>query len=443
MITFMLPLLYFVALLYIIYRWAFFTTHVLSKKQYVLLFVIKILAGFVFYWIYTKHYTYRNTSDAFRYFDDALVVYNDFFKNPKTFFKILFNYRAETPDCQYYYNLMSNWTKAYDYGLYNDNRTIIRANMFMMLFSGGNYFVHIILINFLSYVGLILLVFLFLQYVPINPFALSIVLFLCPSLLFWGSGVLKEGVLLFGLGLMLYYFHKLIKQFNLKSLFLFIIGLLLLIYTKFYVLLSLVPAMVAWLVCEHTNFKKQSLLFTLFYISGFLFIIFLSPILLNYNFVETLTAKQIDFINVANTWGAKSKINIPPINNNPFNLLKNLPTALINTLFRPFFFDAQNEMMLFSSSENLLYLLLLLLSIIYFQKKETNPLLLTAVYFTITLGALIGWVTPIVGAIVRYKIPLLPFFIIIPIYYTQFNKWPTFIKKPINNLYNQLEKWTK
>jgi hypothetical protein len=84
-----------------------------------------------------------------------------------------------------------------------------------------------------------------------------------------------------------------------------------------------------------------------------------------------------------------------------------------------------------------------LLSIIYFQKKETNPLLLTAVYFTITLGALIGWVTPIVGAIVRYKIPLLPFFIIIPIYYTQFNKWPTFIKKPINNLYNQLEKWTK
>ncbi|MCC7050445.1 MAG: hypothetical protein IT239_01520, partial [Bacteroidia bacterium] len=408
----------------------------------VLLFLIKLLAGLVLYLIYTRHYVYRNTSDAFRYFDDALVVFNDILKHPKIYFKILFGYHSNTSDCTYYYDLMSNWTKAYDYGLYNDNRTIIRANMFLMLFSGGNYYVHIILLNFLSFLGLILMLRFFLSYIKVKTFALALIIFLCPSLLFWGSGVLKEGVLLFGLGLLVYSFKKTINK-NYRHFLFLLLAIFLLIYTKFYVLMAIVPALVAMWIIKLTQTKKKFLTYLSVYFLGFIFITFLAPYLLNYDFVATLSAKQKDFINVANDWGANSKIETPLLNNQPINLIKYLPNALITALFRPFFFDAKNGMMLISSVENLFYIFLFSLSIIYNNRKKAHQIIYFSLFFCITLGALIGWVTPILGAIVRYKTPLLPFLVIIPIYYIDFSKLPLIFKKPILTFYTKIEAWTQ
>jgi hypothetical protein len=64
-------------------------------------------------------------------------------------------------------------------------------------------------------------------------------------------------------------------------------------------------------------------------------------------------------------------------------------------------------------------------------------------FFTLTLGALIGWVTPVLGAIVRYKIPLLPFLLIIPIYYMDTEKLPQQLKNIITSISENFIKWTK
>ena len=72
-----------------------------------------------------------------------------------------------------------------------------------------------------------------------------------------------------------------------------------------------------------------------------------------------------------------------------------------------------------------------------------NPIIAFSLFFTVTLGALIGWVTPILGAIVRYKIPLMPFLILIPTYYIDSDKLPQQIKNIITSITVNFIKWTK
>ncbi|NLN72728.1 MAG: hypothetical protein GX140_00620, partial [Bacteroidales bacterium] len=39
-------------------------------------FLLKLFAAFCFYAVYTYYYTDRSTSDIYKYFDDATIMYN-------------------------------------------------------------------------------------------------------------------------------------------------------------------------------------------------------------------------------------------------------------------------------------------------------------------------------------------------------------------------------
>ena len=57
---------------------------------------------------------------------------------------------------------------------------------------------------------------------------------------------------------------------------------------------------------------------------------------------------------------------------------------------------------------------IIMLRVLFFKKPsaETKKMVLFCFSFTLFLSAVIGMVTPVLGAIVRYKVPLLPFFVI-------------------------------
>ncbi|QQR94329.1 MAG: hypothetical protein IPJ93_10715 [Bacteroidota bacterium] len=54
--------------------------------------------------------------------------------------------------------------------------------------------------------------------------------------------------------------------------------------------------------------------------------------------------------------------------------------------------------------------------------KQAYPLFWVAVFYTLSLFELIGLVTPVMGAIVRYKIQALPFLFFLLIYLTDIEK---------------------
>jgi hypothetical protein len=98
-------------------------------------------------------------------------------------------------------------------------------------------------------------------------------------------------------------------------------------------------------------------------------------------------------------------------------LLSKFPVATTAGLFRPFLWEARNVVMALSGLENM-WLLWLLLSTLYragpglfLRTISAVPLLLMSILFAVLLAFVVGATTPNFGALVRFKIPLIPFLV--------------------------------
>ena len=118
---------------------------------------------------------------------------------------------------------------------------------------------------------------------------------------------------------------------------------------------------------------------------------------------------------MAETSNPGSSFYLKRLNNDPIEFVKTIPTALLNTTFRPFIWKCNSAMMLFNSIENIVLFLFGVLCLFFKNKKENINFKLIGfcLTFIILLYLIIGWTTPISGAIVRYKTPAWPFFTIL------------------------------
>jgi hypothetical protein len=93
-----------------------------------------------------------------------------------------------------------------------------------------------------------------------------------------------------------------------------------------------------------------------------------------------------------------------------------LPVAFFNVLCRPFFFDAHSAAELMASLENALFLAFFILCIVFRKKKSIDLNLLCLCLAVVLLSyGLIGITTTVAGAIVRYKVPFIPFLLMMPL----------------------------
>ena len=406
----LVPLIYFLIFLYVIQKANFFKIEEISIRQLWIFFSIKIFAGLTLWYIYSNHYTLRNTSDAFRYFDDAMIVRNNLIEKPLDFFKILLGYdngseyfKAE------YYEKMSTWNKPYYHRTYNDNMTIIRLNMVFSLFSGGNYHVHTVLANVLSFIGLTAFLKGLKVFFKGKVAALACLVFLTPSLLFWGSGVLKESIMIFSFGMFFMSAFKLINRITIRYSFWLMVGFVGLALSKFYVLLALLPFLISYAIVRKFNFKIAYAYISVLTISSMLAFGFkyVHP---KYDLPDIMMDKQKDFINTGIEWKANSLVEISRLDGTAWSMIKTIPEAIRNTLFRPYFPEATNAMMITCSVE--IFLIIIFCFLCYYYKSSLKHininLFLLLLFYSLSMATLIGWVTPILGAVVRYKIALLP-----------------------------------
>ncbi len=101
----------------------------------------------------------------------------------------------------------------------------------------------------------------------------------------------------------------------------------------------------------------------------------------------------------------------------PAGMLRKTPLAINVTLFRPYLWEVNNPVMLLSALESLA-LLLFTLYVFYkrgigatFKAVVANPFLLFCFVFSLSFAFAIGIATYNFGSLVRYKIPLLPFYV--------------------------------
>jgi hypothetical protein len=392
--------------------------------------------GIALFVIYTRHYEDRSTADIFKFFDDSYFMTEALWNKPKDFFQMLLGINNDSPYFnENYYDKMNNWFRLYESSMYNDSHTIIRFNALIRIFSFGHYHVHTVFMCFLVIIGLTATYRALADDFKSKQKELFAIIFLLPSTLFWGSGVLKEGLMLFGLGILIYSFFKIHQRdAQYRDLGTFLFSILLLFHLKFYVLSSLFFGLLGYTLVH--KLSKNA------WISYAVSALFISLIALNihwvkpeFNALKLLQTKQKDFIGLATFENSGSQFDMTPLEPKLSSFIKTSPEALLNSFFRPFPQDANNLLMLFATVENLMVFALLLF-FLFFGKIPANQSLNRFLFFLIsglTLFLIIGWTTPVSGALVRYKIPGVMMLLIAGLYCFDKEKFlskaPIWIKK--------------
>jgi hypothetical protein len=465
---------------FLIPRMNFFQIGTIPTKWFQGVFVLKVLSGFLLYLIYTHYYTDRSTSDIWKYYDDGMVMYSSLSESPKDYFQMLFGVFNDTPHFKQYYDHMNHWYRPFSSSIANDTHTIIRFNAFMRLFSLGHYNVHSVVANFLGLIGLTGILHFLKQLAPTKEKWLFAGVFLMPGMMFWASGVLKEPLLLFGLGSLLYGVMKWIHYgFTWQRLVLISLSLLLLTTVKSYALAAIGIGLFAWFISRKLTSVKPAFVFLGIFFLGIIGLMVVHQLMPTKSLFPRMAQRQHEFYQLAEggtylktsagdslyvsasdyeklefvddrrgivleetvqavSWRDAKKENVssislptdekyevlldygktgstietPRLEPNLWSILKASPTALVNALFRPFPWNIRSPFMLLSGVENLILLVLIVLCISHFQSGAiSNPIFWVAISFSFIILVLTGLVTPVVGAIVRYKVPALPFLV--------------------------------
>ena len=422
---YLLPIFYTFFFLFLIYKLKFFKLEGISFKIISSIFLLKVLSGVILAIIYRYYYDSYQTSDVYKYFLDGKVVFSVLNKNPADFLKLLVGIDSDAAYMHKYLDNTEFWYKAFNYGLLNDNRLVIRIHVLLNFLSFGNFWVHSVIFSFFSFAGLTAIYKVFDKYFK-KKYLLIIAVFFAPSVMFWSSAALKESLIIAMIGMLFFTFFKIIEKKKITiNLIFFTISILLMLLLKFYVLFSLIPGLIAYFIVKQFKIKQSILVFLGIY-TAIIVLFFNSAYLSPYNLPEIISQKQHDFINMLDASGhVGSRIYLPELEPNFFSFLKNTPYALINSFFRPSFFDIHSAIVVPAFIESFFILILVLLSMKIFNLKKVKSLLpevLLMSSFIITLFILIGLTTPVLGALVRYKVPALPFLFILLFIFIDFKK---------------------
>lgn len=413
---------WFAVLLWAITKLPFFQKSGVKPLALFFAFALKVIAGIGLTLVYTYYYPDRSTADIYKYFDDAKIIASTLPEHPQLYAKLISGINDNDPQLEPYIKSMKNWsahsdqwlsyTQTRDFNLFNSNRIITRFNALLWPISLGNMYTHVLFMCFLSLCGLTALYRLLVNHIREKQLPLFIVIFFWPSVMFWCSGVLKDGLIISALYFLLYVGLDRDKINRRKMVKMFVIAVLiaLLLITKYYVVLALIPAIIGLYIQGLRQSIKPLLAHALAIALCFIMMIGSSAIGFSPNGIEIIQAKREEALKAAIVGDAKHYLFVDNMKSTEWGFIQKIPEALCNGLFRPFIWEAGNSpFIVISALENLLLILFIIGAIVFPDKKQMNDSKIWALFsFVLCLALIIGFTTPISGGIVRYKTAFIP-----------------------------------
>ena len=427
--------------IFILLKIPLFKKFSIPRSWFIWAFFVKLIAGAALFYVYTFYYSDRSKADIYKYFDDGKIMYESIFSNPTHYFQMVLGIHNDNPLFDnLYYSKMNNWYRMYETVTYNDSHTMIRLHAILFLFSGGYFSLHHLFFIIMSFVGFLLLFFALSILFPQMQKIIFLVTFFIPSVVFWSSGALKESVLMFAMGLNLFSLVSILtqKQDQMKKseiakkvlyFFLLMLSFFFLIFIKMYVLVALIPVLLGFVWVELSKRKNAFLkyfLVTIFYIA---FLWILGKIFPAYFFPALIVQKQHDFIGLALHEQSKSYFQPLPIQPTILSLAIYSPFALFNAMFRPLLWNTRGVLELLASIESVFYFFSVIIILLFFRKRDIHPQAWLFLFFALLMFLLVGYTTPVSGAIVRYRVPALLFFAIFIATLFDENKFQSFLLK--------------
>ncbi|HEX8532388.1 MAG TPA: hypothetical protein VF646_20275, partial [Cytophagales bacterium] len=197
---------------------------------------------------------------------------------------------------------------------------------------------------------------------------------------------------------------------------------------KVYILLCFLPAAFLWIFLEYRARIKSPIMRSLS-----LPVVLLLAIPLSYQAIIKMTEenKRYQLENIANTtqvtaqWLQQmgtlqrgSVYSLGEFDGTWSSMIAKAPQAIFVSLYRPFLWEVRNPVMLLSALEAAFFLFMTLkvLWIVKFRRMGSTitgqPLVLFSLLFAITFSFAVGVSSYNFGTLVRYKIPMMPFFLV-------------------------------
>lgn len=382
----------------------------------------KIIGGIAFALVYVYYY---GGGDTIYYFTGGRTLTQILFDSPSTYLKLMF---ATSEDVTNNYS----WVKdQIVFAKAQEEWFMVKIMSVINLFTFNKYLISTILTSLLSFYGGWKMMQGFIFFFPREHKISFISVFLVPTVIFWGGGILKDTVTFAFLCFLLYHAIKLFFKYeiSLKSILYIALSSYVILTLKGYILFSFIPPMFfAWYIYNQNRIKSK---FFRILLTPFLIVIALgaSTFLIQtitsqskkYN-VEGLESRLKGFHSWHTTQGG-STYNLGEMDYTPMGVIKKLPAALNVTFFRPYLWEARNIVNILGSLESLLFFILFVSIFIRYRLKWikqsfSNPLLAMAIIYCIIFGFAVGFTSYNFGALARYKIPCLPFFAFLLLYFT-------------------------
>lgn len=379
----------------------------------------KIIGGITLGIIYFYYY---GGGDTINYYNTACAFTDLFNSNKADFFHIYFG----TPFPSEYYLLKGD--TDFIYWIYDPYAFFVSKCFFPFILLGAKSYVSsVILVASVCYIPIWKLYLLFVNEFPslYKQFALSILF--VPSVIFWGSGIMKDSVTFSAACLYVHGFYWFIinKQYKLGFAISIFIASFLLLSIKPYILFALLPGSVIWFVALKVENIKNGLvklllapaIITVGAIITFSVISNLGGSLGKYSIDKVFDTAQNAQKDLKQSYYKGNSFDIGDYDASVGGLLSVSHKAIFAALFRPTFLDVKNVIMLFSALENAfllvfcLYLLIKLKGYKFILLVRSHPLAIFSLVFALFFALSVGVSISNFGTLVRLKIPSIPFFI--------------------------------
>jgi hypothetical protein len=355
------------------------------------IFLFKIFMGCLYGWVFLHFYS---GDDTWNYFAESKDETNLLLMHPIEFFKEF------SPVFSLEITHGNHWDALFFYIVHFERWFIIKGLAILNLLTGKNYYTDVLLFEFLTALGPLLLFKMLARLQPSRIGMNFLLIFFVPSVVFWCSGIRAESLLLLFTVLILYNSQEYAlcpRWRRLPGIGLGFLGLLLI---RYQFLIVLLPAVIAFGYSVRKKTGSPVYFNRIYLLLAFLFMasLFLPPA---YQLSHPLQQAQESFFNLH----GNTRYALDSLQPGPISFLKVLPQSIANTFLRPYPWEGKNLLQSGSSVD----ILLLLTGVLFFslspeRKKQVSfPLYWFFLFYGITQLITIGYTVPFPGAIVRYR----------------------------------------
>jgi len=379
----------------------------------------KIVSSIIFCFIYIYYY---HGGDTVSYYETSRALVNLGVKDIGKYIDVI----SAAPSLKGYMTFDRETGFPWPY-MYFDSQTFFVAKVIspLVLASFKSYLVTSVLLSWLSFFGAWKFFLTLTKHFPGLESRLALGVLFVPSVLFWGSGILKDTITFSAVCWFIVALDNLLtnRRKRLSSTIIMIIALYFLLSIKPYVLYSLFPGAALWIGSSRMKSIQSSfvrltiapLVIIVSLVLGYAGLSLLGSKMGKFSVQKMLETAVVTQQDLKQDYYNGSSFDIGSFEPTITGMISKVPAAMAVGLFRPYVWEARNIVMIASGLENLLYLSLvafLVYKIVrspkrFFALLGNYPILTFLLCYVLFFSVMVGLSTSNFGALVRFKIPFM------------------------------------